>query len=270
MRKKLLLLLAGLLSVNIFGSNDSDSMFPLFKDEVIKRGYKLPKPYGVNLIYVDMKQNVDINQISLSKLKFLNIDIKDAEASNVTKGARVDLWLFPFMNIYGMVGETKGKSKAKIDISLKKIPGLKVKDVDFALEYDGITYGGGTILAGGYKNIFAMTDINYTRTTLDILEGDITALTVSPRVGYNFPGEKAQTSIWIGGMYQEISQTLKGNIADVIPINIPGKFEVKEKAKNPWNYVIGTRTEFSNNIEITAELGLGQRKSILLGLGYRF
>lgn len=48
----------------------------------------------------------------------------------------------------------------------------------FVLDFEGKTYGGGAVLA--------TLDANYTRTNLDILDGDISALVITPRIGYEF------------------------------------------------------------------------------------
>ena len=75
-------------------------------------------------------------------------------------------------------------------------------------------------------------------------------------------------------MYQNISQTLKGDINNVITfpknIRVPnGKFEVKESTSSPWNPSIGFRTEINKSLEFTSELSFGKRKSIIFSFGYR-
>jgi hypothetical protein len=269
-------------------SLQNKSFFPLLGDEARERGYELPNPYGINFIYVDMKQNVDIESINLSgtikKLdigKSLNLSADKAKTVNTNKLVRADIWVFPFLNIYGIVGKTKGHSSANVNGTFNLTPSLSkpilipIKDVDFTLKYEGTTYGVGTVLAAGNKNFFSLIDFNYTNTTLDIIEGDITALVISPKIGYNFNFSKTKNSIWIGGMYQDITQTLKGDINDlgILPsgINVDdGKFEVKQSTSSPWNNVIGFRSEINQSIEFTTEIGFGKRKSATVSLGYRF
>ncbi len=285
-------------SIFSFGAEENNkNIFPIFGEEAIAKGYKLPKPMGINFVYVDMEQNVDINKIELSKLYFnkinldpilkkdfnFSIDAKKAKSINKNKIVRADLWIFPFLNVYGIFGQTKGYSKTKVDINiaaknpffnflLKPILSKVPKDMDFTLNYDGITYGMGTTLVTGYRNFFFIGDLNYTKTSLDIIEGEISALVLSPKIGYNFTFYKLPISIWFGGMYQDITQTLKGNIADVIklPVPITGKFEIDESSSSNWNKIIGLRTEFYETIETTLEFGYGDRKSMTLALGYRF
>ncbi|MGL4786481.1 MAG: hypothetical protein ACRC2Q_06285, partial [Cetobacterium sp.] len=169
--------------------------------------------------------------------------------------------------------KTKGHSTALVDINLGNSTILK--NYDFTLKYEGITYGVGTVLAGGYKDFFSLIDFNYTSTSLDIIEGNISAFVISPKVGYNFNFYNTKNSIWIGTMYQNITQTLKGDINNLItfPKGIKvkdGKFEVKESTSSPWNNVIGFRSEINKSVEFTTEVGFGKRKSVTLSVGYRF
>lgn len=270
-------------STTFSSAKESKSYFPFLAEEALNRGYVLPKPIGINFIYVDMTQDVKVESLKLkgdiilspflkpiSLEKIITVTAKDTVSSIQNKIVKTDIWLFPFLNIYGLFGETKGYSKTKIDISLNK---PVITNADFKLDYDGITYGVGTTIVGGVGNIFVATDVNYTRTSLNIIDGNIDALIISPKLGYNFNFSSFKNSIWIGGMYQEISQTLKGNISDVINMPIPihdGKFEIKERAASPWNTVIGFRSEINANYEIMTEIGFGTKQSLALALGYRF
>lgn len=227
MRKSLLLISVFLLnSVLLLSSDEDKTLFPVFKEEAIKRGYELPKPYGINFIFVNMKQNVDINSLNLTgnlsvgKLNlgelsnFISVKSTTAKTSNTNTLVKADLWVFPFLNLYGVFGKTKGNSSAIVDINLLNKPFLK--NYNFTLKYEGITYGAGAVIAGGYKNFFSVVDFNYTTTKLDIIDGNISALIISPKFGYNFDFHNTRNSFWIGAMYQNISQTLKGDINNVI------------------------------------------------------
>lgn len=288
MKKTLVLLITFIFNSILLISSDNSlhnkSMFPLLGDEARKMGYELPNPYGINVIYVDMKQDVSIESIKLSPMignlnigKNLNLTANKAKTVNTNKLVRADIWVFPFLNVYGILGKTKGNSSANVNGTFSFpsfFPGGKptlipIKDIDFTLKYEGTTYGIGTVLAAGNKNLFSLVDFNYTKTTLNIIEGEIDALVVSPKIGYNFDFYNTKNSIWIGTMYQNISQTLKGNLKD-IGVNIPGKFEVNQSSASPWNNVIGFRSEINKSVEFTTEVGFGKRKSVTLSLGYRF
>lgn len=252
-----------------------EDFFPIFGDIVRKQGYELPKPMGINFIYVDMSQDVNINSLNLtsgklsldSLKKIVTLKVNKAKTSNKSKLVKADLWVFPFLNLYGIVGETRGHSSAKLDINFLN----KKSQYDFSLKYKGVTYGIGMTLAGGYKNFFSLVDFNYTKTSLDVIEGGITAVIVSPRIGYQFDIWGTKTAFWIGGMFQKIDQTLKGDLDKIMNFPLKNvKFNVQESTSLPWNINIGIRTEINQSIEIMAEFGVGKRKSSAVAIGYRF
>ncbi|MGL4787630.1 MAG: hypothetical protein ACRC2Q_12230, partial [Cetobacterium sp.] len=70
MKKALILLITFIFNSILLISSDNSlqdkSMFPLLGNEARERGYELPNPYGINVIYVDMKQDVDIKALNLT------------------------------------------------------------------------------------------------------------------------------------------------------------------------------------------------------------
>ena len=119
MKKTLVLLITFIFNSILLISSDNSlqdkSFFPLLGNEARERGYELPNPYGINVIYVDMKQDVDIKEINLTgtigKLdigKSLNLTADKAKTVNTNKLVKADLWVFPFLNVYGILGKTKG------------------------------------------------------------------------------------------------------------------------------------------------------------------
>ncbi len=151
-----------------------------------------------------------VDSITFSGLKLGNhpipsdmfaIDAGHTREKSKTENLRPDMWVFPFLNVYGLVGHTRGSSvSVSVDSDPSQFRGPdraiagavhqlyqsgKLQDIDFTLDFKGTT-GAGFMLAGGYGNWFGLVDTNYTRTDFDILDGSISAVTVSPRVGYRF------------------------------------------------------------------------------------
>lgn len=141
-----------------------------------------------------------------------NIDAGHTREQSKSENLRIDMWVFPFLNIYGLVGHTRGSSvsNVSVDADPTRYSGIdrviassvhqlyqsgELQDIDFTLDFKGTTRGTGITLAGGYENWFALVDTNYTRTDFDILDGKISALTVSPRVGYRFRFEGPSESL---------------------------------------------------------------------------
>jgi hypothetical protein len=307
-----LLLLSGMALGATTDTESESSTFPIWGDEARARGYSIPLPFGANLSYMNIRQNIDVDSITFSGLKLgdhlipsdmFNIAVGQTRQRSETENLRLDMWVFPFLNIYGLMGYTKGSSLSQVSVDadpsrytgIDKIIASSVhklhdngtlQDIDFALDFEGRTWGTGFTLAGGYKNWFTLVDTNYTRTEFDILDGKISAVTVSPRVGYRFemPGISGPShlSIWVGAMYQNVDQEFKGNLSDLhmppelqplissVNVDDQGRFDVKQHLSSPWNTLIGAQYEITKNFNVLTEIGFNERNSFFLAGEYRF
>lgn len=281
----------------------SHSVLPFLGDEARKRGYDLPEPFGVNINYMNIRQNINVDSINFNGLSLgghsldnaFKIKVGNTRESSKTETLKLDAWLLPFMNIYGLVGYTDGHSISQIGVGVKGARKYhypaNLQNLDFKLDFKGTTYGIGTTLVGGVGNWFTAVDANYTQTQFDILDGSIDAFTVSPRVGYRFatPGvdtlhlPSGKLNVWGGSMYQDVQQEFKGSLND---LSMPsatlqrmvdlankdgnGRFDVKQHLQSPWNVLVGAQYELTRNFNITSEIGFAERNSFFVAGEYRF
>ncbi|WP_144209479.1 virulence protein [Shewanella donghaensis] len=251
--------------------------FPIWAQEAIDLGHELPKPYGFTINYMSMEQPLIVDSVSFSGLGDIiddNVSIKGSEAfqDSETITLRADMWVLPFLNLYGVIGQTKGSSIANVQIEFDRPfqPPLVSDPFDFELNFKGTTYGAGGTIVGGIGNWFALLDVNYTNTDLDILDGEISSIVVSPRVGYRTKFYGHDTQIWVGAMYQNVEQTFSGYLSDIgIPLG-DGKFEVNQHLEDKWNGLFGGQIALGKGFDLLIEGGFGTRSSFMAGIGYRF
>nr|WP_240532307.1 virulence protein [Moritella marina] len=252
--------------------------FPIWAQDAIDLGYELPKPYGFSLTYMTMEQPLVVDSVAFSGLGPIDDRVKvgtsSAQQESETLTLRGDVWVLPFLNVYGILGYTQGSSTAAVNPTLHRPnfpnrPPIDLGTYDFELNFKGITYGAGTTIVGGIDNWFALLDVNYTNTALDILDGEISSIVVSPRVGYRWKFKGHDMQLWTGAMYQNVEQTFAGSLKD-IGINLPGKFEVEQHLEDKWNTLIGGQAQITNNVDLLMEAGVGTRRSMMVSLGYRF
>ncbi|PHM50668.1 hypothetical protein [Xenorhabdus miraniensis] len=271
-------------------------ILPIWGDAARAKGYDLPEPFGASYSYMNMRQNVVVDSI---KFKFTNpnfhlwekgitVNAGDTREKSETHMLKLDSWVLPFLNVYGVYGKTKGKSKTNLDSVFVFEDHDTYRNIPFELNFKGKTFGGGATLAGGYNQFFATLDANYTRTNLDILDGDISALVITPRVGYEFvfspliAGQgNTKVQVWVGAMYQDITQRFKG---DVSGLDLPPqlslfeyikpmtdiKFDVEQHLAHKWNNTVGARVEITRNFNILSEVGFGNRNSFFISGEFRF
>jgi len=262
---------------------------PIWGEQARQRGFDLPLPFGMGANYVYMDQGIKIRNLKVGigdpVIEISGLDFSDARAHDSSITARLDMWLLPFVNLYGLFGTIDGEAKLDLDISRVTggLPSLGLppifepnKTIDLNINYNGTTFGGGATLAGGYKNFFGSLDTNYTYSNVDIVDGKIKTLTISPRLGLLVepPGIKGSFAFWIGAMYMNYKQTITDDIRlneidpRLPPVGIAFKMDVQND--HPWNFLFGGQWEISKRLQITAEGGVGDRQQVITGICFRF
>ncbi len=250
---------------------------PIWGKAAKEKGFDLPLPLGVGLTYTYIHQNMVVSDVKIEGHP-INLNIRDAETATSTGVLRLDTWIFPFLNVYGLVGETSGVTKPAIVLSDGEV--LKSE-----VEYSRFSYGAGMTLAGGWKAFFLTLDANYT--TGDIVStqkgkvGDdpIQSLTFTPRLGMLMSSGKFGTgSLWIGGMCLVATSEIRDSIdlrnrprlANLIGQDAL-EFSVRVKPEDQWNLLIGGNWEINKRWSLTAEVGgIMDRFHAIGAVMYRF
>ena len=262
---------------------------PIWGQKVREKGFDLPLPFGAGANLVLMDQGLDIRNVKVGIgdpiFEIDDFGLSDARAHDTAITVRLDMWLLPFANIYGIFGSINGQSELDLDIGSISgslpIPGLPPifepgKTIDLNIDYNGTTFGGGMTLAGGYKDFFASVDGNYTYSNVDLVDGDITTLTISPRLGMlvDAPAIKGSLAFWVGAMYMKYKQTIRDDInLNKFDPRLPSvqiDFKLDVKNDEPWNFLFGGQWEITKRWQVMAEGGVGDRKQLILGVFFRF
>jgi hypothetical protein len=252
------------------------SFLPIWGEQARERGHDLPLPAGLGVSFMNIWQDYDIKSVEFEPLvppgslpPIDSVEVSRASGNAYSIDGRLDAWLFPFLNVYGVMGYTEGDTATTAAATLS---GLGTLQFPFALDYEGFTYGGGVTLVYGYKQLFAMVDYNYTRTDLDIADSQITAHVVTPRIGWHGTAAGLKGSAWLGAMYQGVDQKFQGQLTVSVPGlgQIPVRYDVDEEATNPWNMVFGVQWDISPHWQWMIEGGVIGREQILTSLLLRF
>lgn len=251
------------------------SFLPILGAEAERRGYELPLPLGLSIDAMGLNEPHRVRDLRLAlgagvpqsvPRDFLRVSAVDVNA--LSTALRVDAWLFPFLNLYGIGGYSRGRA----DLGLTVLPGVQglTKEVQLpTLRYQGPTYGAGMLLAGGYRNWFATIDTNRTVTRLDLLDSQVDTWVVDARVGWRQKFGNVHGSLWLGAMYQKSSETMTGSVL-LAPGAPPLRFEVDQTTDAPWNLLLGTQWEIGRHWWVLIEAGVGERKQLLGSVSYRF
>jgi hypothetical protein len=262
------------------------SRLPIWGAEAEARGYQIPLPFGIGVTAYSARQPVNIEDLRLGRngndpvsvKNFLQIDKVDTSQQNVS--AKLDVLLFPFLDVYALLGYTTGTTNGLIQVPKDPILGfVEPRVLQLNASFHGPTYGGGLTLQGGAKvsdwrelTAIVVADWNRTQTDLSFKNETLISNTkpiatvFSARLGlHGTVGPSNGAAIWIGAMHQKIQQTVAGTVA-----NTDLQFAVVQSPVQPWNTLLGGLFEFGKSGYVLLEGGVGERMSILAAAVYRF
>nr|WP_287412836.1 hypothetical protein [Pseudodesulfovibrio sp.] len=257
----------------------STRLLPIWGDEARAKGYELPLPFGLSITSLVQRQEPKIENLKFGfgdPTARPGIDLEGSEVISATMLGRADVWLFPFLNVYGFAGVIAGHADIRVNVAGFTLGGTVIDDfqLDIDSDYTGYTGGLGLTLAGGYKQYFGSLDMNMARTELDFLHGEIETYTVTPRIGILVDSEKyGKGSFWAGVMYLDLEERLHGSIeTNILPG--PGSRELNYDliftTKNPYSVLMGGMWEFSKRMQALVEVSYGGRTSLTGQFSYRF
>ena len=223
---------------------------------------KIPNKLGLGLSLYNQTQPYEIASLEVQIPGVDPATLEDLDVDNDTSSyhLRVDYWILPFLNIFGLLGQIDGST----EVDLQGIDiGLPVGINNLTIDYDGTVYGGGAVLAVGGKHWFGAVAYDYTETDLEIATSSVQASIITPKVGYHFDGG----AIWVGAMYQNAEETHEGTY--VLPYLGPVPFRVELNEKESWNYLIGGTAALSRHWVLILQGGFGTRDAALVSLEYR-
>jgi hypothetical protein len=107
--------------------------FPIGGEKLINRGYKLPLPYGLSIIGVHNTQDQSITGVNLTLGKgavppedeeLRPFPALNIESESVTQSIQLkaDVWLLPFLNVFGTIGRVTGDASVNVLIDLADAP----------------------------------------------------------------------------------------------------------------------------------------------------
>jgi hypothetical protein len=266
---------------------------PLFGKKARKSGRDLSLPFGIGLYSLLYDQGYTANNLLLIPDSSTLVARADSLYQNISAHEsilqiRPNVWLFPFLNVYGIIGYSKGVISPNLVIPYIVIENIPIIDsiiIDSTFEihdeipYVGLNYGIGATFSMGFRSFFVMVDYNYTITDPTDLDENLHAHLFSPKVGILLGTKSSESfgAIWLGAMYMHNDQSFSGKI-DVADINPDLVFLLGEKAtysgnisaKQRWNFIIGSSWVINNHHHIVFEVGFWERKQISIGYDFRF
>src|SRR6187431_3657848 len=209
---------------------------PILGAKAAKAGYNLPYSAGVSLNYFWQQSDLIIDnlQVGFNNGPMYNLDeivrFNKARTTASATTIRPDIWLFPFLNIYGIFGRAKASTEVGFGVWVPDSTNTpkQVTSATSLVEFNTSTYGIGFTPTIGVGGGFLALDMNVAWTDVPQLDKPARSFVFGPRLGKNFKLKKPDQSvaIWVGGFRVQISSETNGSIAlsEVLP---PGELGSK-------------------------------------------
>jgi len=201
---------------------------PIWGEKATQKGYKLPYSAGVSVNYFWQESSIVIDNlyVGFNNGPQYNLDqivrFNDATATASAINVRPDIWLFPFLNVYGILG--------KVQTSTAINAGLWVPDANnnwseiltfgSKANFDGTSFGLGMTPTIGIGGGWLALDMNVAWTDLDALDKPAQSFIFGPRMGKTFKFNKPESNIavWAGAFRVHLKSETAGSLAlsDVI------------------------------------------------------
>lgn len=274
-----------------------DWSLPFLAQKVIDKGFSLPRPYGLGIIYSHVNQDVNINHLQLgiptgAPERDINfVDLSGANVDTVTWQAKLDAWILPFLNAFVLLGSAQGTGSVPVAINAGQVfeeiaPGYcsshasactQVIRATAPISYTGVNYGLGILVATGFQNFFFAMPVTYVLTNTDVSTENTKSLNLIPRLGYNFMSKKSgKVGVFAGLNYLDSYSTLKGNFA--LPLaatdighDVDVSYKIQESVIEKWIPLAGFNWEIDEFWTLAVELDFGHQRSMqTMNLNYRF
>jgi len=197
-------------------------LFPILGQGAYSKGFDIPYPVGAMANYMWMDQRLIIDNLQLG-LKTDNQDIpltpvdfiEFGENTNTsyTFNVRPDIWVLPFLNVYGIFGY--GKSHTEVNL----VAPVELKSI---VDQEISTVGVGVLGAAGIGPIWISVDANWTWNKPELLDKPVRVNVLGMRLGHTFVFKnkpESNIALWTGGMRIEMGAETRGEIKliDALP-----------------------------------------------------
>ncbi len=243
----------------------AQSALPFMRDQVGDRWLPPPFGIGVDIFTMDQDYQIDSLQFTLPGVSLPDPSVLEVKNEILHTDVKLDVWLFPFLNVFGIFGHIEGDTLVDLGNVPITIPGLPIAIRTLPVEYSGQVYGGGATLAYGGEHWFASVTGTYAETDLSgDFDSSVDSLTWQPRVGY----VNGSWQFFAGGYFIDAEERHTGVFA------LPGvggvPFDVQLSSDDGFSPSAGVHYYFGDTAEATLEFGGGDRDITLLNLALRF
>lgn len=212
---------------------------PIWGEKATKLGFNLPYSAGLGINYLWQESELVIENLQLGfnngPMHSLDEIVRFNNATSAASGVnfRPDVWLFPFLNVYGIFAKARPSTAVDFGIYVPDADGNwnSVGDFSTKANFDATSFGFGLTPTVGIGGGWMALDMNFTWNDIAELDEPAFAFVFGPRFGKTFKLKRPESNIalWVGGFRLKLNTGTTGSLPLDEVVNTDG---LQEKVDN--------------------------------------
>ncbi len=228
-------------------------VFPIWGEKVQKLGIALPLSAGLSVNYLWQESDLLIDNLMVGFNNGPMVDLAEVIrlTSSVSKASgvniRPDLWVLPFLNVYGIIAVAKTSTAIEAGMWLPDTSNnwQEVTAFSSKANFDAQTLGFGLTPTFGVGGGWVALDMNFAWSDVSALDKPAFSFVFGPRLGKTFKFKNPQRTLaaWVGGFRLSIASATSGslNLSEVLSID-----ELQGKVDQGFQRVENAQTQVDN------------------------
>ena len=205
---------------------------PILGAKAAARGYDLPYSAGLGINYLWQESDLIIEDLFVGFNNGPMYDLDEIvrfEGAVATASAinfRPDIWLLPFLNVYGLFTKAKTSTEIAAGLWLPDANNVWSEVTSFSskAEFDATGFGIGMTPTMGVAGGWIALDMNVTWQSISALDKPVMTFVFGPRFGKSFKfrnNPQSNIAFWVGAFRLHLKSETSGSLAlnEVIPID---------------------------------------------------
>jgi hypothetical protein len=197
-------------------------ILPILGAAATKRGFHLPYSAGLGINYLWQESELVIENLQVGfnhgPLHDLSEIVRFNDATSEAMGInfRPDVWVFPFLNVYGILAKSRPSTTVDFGIYVPDGGGNwnNVLNMESKAEFEATSLGFGLTPTLGIGGGWMALDMNFTWNDIAELEKPAFAFVFGPRFGksFNLKTPNRNIALWVGGFRLKLNTGTTGSL----------------------------------------------------------
>ncbi len=195
---------------------------PIWGAKATEKGFSLPYSAGIGVNYLGQESDLIIENLMVGfnngPLYDLDEIVRFNGATSTASGfnVRPDIWLFPFLNVYGILAKSDLSTAIDAGLWVPNADGVwsEVISFDTKANFQATTFGIGFTPTIGVAGGWIALDMNVTWSDVEALEKPARAFVFGPRFGKTFKLNKPEQNLtfWTGAFRLKLNSETSGSL----------------------------------------------------------